>query len=284
MIALLGALLLLDVALALPRAHDGDASLRPEDVLHPAVTRHHRGAEIHGVPGYKGELPSRHFGGYITVDRGGCTGTWSTDWPPWPSSRPHQGVACAWMCRCCGGMLALPGWSKCSLSLCRGRPWCPASGLAMHPLGAACAWPLLLQSAGGTFTTTLCSLSAAPVTTRWCSGSTAALAAAAWTVRGLACPLLGRGRAGPVGLPCAEPPLRLRWRCDRMAWNEECRWGMAALPAVVARPHTCPSASGPASRPSQALSMSTALSCLPSKEARTALADTCRWGGGSCAG
>lgn len=40
--------------------------------LRPAIDverRHHRGAEIRSLPGYAGQqLPSRHFGGYITVD------------------------------------------------------------------------------------------------------------------------------------------------------------------------------------------------------------------------
>lgn len=72
--AVLGVLLLAVAAVALPHASaGGDAatSLRPDAVLRPASKRHHRGAEILGVPGFKGELPSRHFGGYITVDEGG---------------------------------------------------------------------------------------------------------------------------------------------------------------------------------------------------------------------
>ncbi|KAL4430952.1 hypothetical protein ABPG75_006208 [Micractinium tetrahymenae] len=70
LIALLGALLLAGPALALPHASAGAAAagLHPGEALRPASSRHHRGAEILGVPGYKGELPSRHFGGYITVD------------------------------------------------------------------------------------------------------------------------------------------------------------------------------------------------------------------------
>ena len=42
-----------------------EASLRPT----PAdLERRHRGAEVLGVPGFKGPLPSRHYAGYITVD------------------------------------------------------------------------------------------------------------------------------------------------------------------------------------------------------------------------
>lgn len=66
--AVLAVLLLADAARALPHVSPA-GSLLPGEALHPASKQHHRGAEIRGVPGYKGELPSRHFGGYITVDQ-----------------------------------------------------------------------------------------------------------------------------------------------------------------------------------------------------------------------
>jgi serine carboxypeptidase-like clade 1 len=40
-------------------------SLRPAA---DAQRRHHRGDEIFAVPGFQGELPSRQYGGYVTVD------------------------------------------------------------------------------------------------------------------------------------------------------------------------------------------------------------------------
>lgn len=50
---------------SVPRADD-PTSLRPT----PAeLARRHRGAEITGVPGFDAPLPSRHYGGYVTVDK-----------------------------------------------------------------------------------------------------------------------------------------------------------------------------------------------------------------------
>jgi hypothetical protein len=57
--------LLLLLQPAIVPAADDPTSLRPS----PADSvRRHRGAEITGVPGFAGALPSRHYGGYVTVD------------------------------------------------------------------------------------------------------------------------------------------------------------------------------------------------------------------------
>lgn len=95
----------------------------------------------------------------------------------------------------------------------------PSSVSASSSPGTSlCPW--LLQSAAGTCTTTLCSRSAAQLATRWCSGSTGAQAAAAWTVRRLQGPSVpwpgvktcdGYAPVLPRCAPLLECLLRLLW-------------------------------------------------------------------------
>lgn len=65
----LAAAALLATVVALPPSAGTAATLRPGEALHPETKRHHKGGEILSVPGFSGqELPSRMYGGYITVD------------------------------------------------------------------------------------------------------------------------------------------------------------------------------------------------------------------------
>lgn len=189
--AVLAVLLLADAARALPHVSPA-GSLLPGEALHPASKQHHRGAEIRGVPGYKGELPSRHFGGYITVDQGGPPGVHvGARTSPQPTGARGAAHDQAWQVQPRARDVLLKqhvGVDQTTQSLQQASLICTSCPQSFVLCGThlAMAMPAPsgpLQSEAGTCTTTLCSLSAARPATPWCSGSTAAPAAAAWTVR-----------------------------------------------------------------------------------------------------